>query len=68
MEALGKGAQISNVNKPREDDADEPAEDRATSFAKTCVMFLHALQASVDRQSLDIALTVRTVGSKEGQE
>ena len=27
MEALGKGAQISNVNSPREDDADEPAEE-----------------------------------------
>lgn len=64
--------QLMSVTYPEqqeeEDDADEPAEDRATSFAKTCVMFLHALQASVDRQSLDIALTVRTVGSKEGQE
>eukprot|EP00435_Cladocopium_sp_Y103_P031196 s111_g7.t2 len=51
-----------------EDDVDEPKEDRAKSFSKSCVMYLHSLQAGVDRQSLEIALAVRTVGSKEGQE
>lgn len=51
-----------------EDDVDEPKEDRAKSFSKACVMYLHSLQAGVDRQSLEIALAVRTVGSKEGQE
>lgn len=64
--------QLMSVTYPEEqeeeDEVDEPAEDRAKSFAKKCVMLLHALQASVDRPSIAIALAVRTMGSKEGQE
>ncbi|CAE7226248.1 unnamed protein product, partial [Symbiodinium microadriaticum] len=57
-----------NDNEQEEEDEEEEKEEKARSLCKYCILVLQGLQAGVDPESLELAILVRTVGSKQGGE
>jgi len=55
-------------NEQEEEDEEEEKEEKARSLCKYCILVLQGLQAGVDPESLELAILVRTVGSKQGGE